>query len=291
MADDALRAEGLRLGYRSHVVVHDVDVGFPAGQITAIVGSNGCGKSTLLRGLGRLLPTMAGRVLLDGDDVSRLGRRELGRRLAMLPQGPVAPDGITVIDMVARGRYAHQGWVRSWSSADEHAVASALDLTSCTGFATAALDELSGGQRQRVWIAMAIAQASPVMLLDEPITFLDVAHQVEVLDLLTDLNVEQNRTIVMVLHDLNLAARYAHRIVAVKDGRVHRVGRPDEVITAEVVQHVFGLRCRVVTDEVAGTPCVLPMGRHRAPPGADGPSVTSPSPTPDREGTPCAADF
>jgi iron complex transport system ATP-binding protein len=257
-----LRAEGLRLAYDDRVVVDDLDLVVPTGRITVIVGANACGKSTLLRALARLLTPKSGAVRLDGRSIHSIPTRALAQQLGILPQSPVAPEGLTVIDLVGRGRSPHQTWWRQWSSTDEDAVHEALRATDMTDLAHRAVDELSGGQRQRAWIAMAVAQGTPVMLLDEPTTYLDLAHQIDVLDLITDLNRHQGRTVVMVLHDLNQACRYADHIVAMKAGRIAGEGSPAEVVTAAMVEEVFGLRCVVGTDPVSGTPMVIPMGRH-----------------------------
>ncbi|MFJ6658950.1 ABC transporter ATP-binding protein [Streptomyces sp. NPDC091377] len=257
-----LRAEALRLAYDDRVVVDGLDLAIPAGRVTAIVGANACGKSTLLRALARLLTPQAGAVYLDGLSVRSIPTRTLAQRLGILPQTPVAPEGLTVIDLVGRGRSPHQTWWRQWSAADEEAVHGALRATGLTDLAHRPVDELSGGQRQRAWIAMAVAQGTPVMLLDEPTTYLDLAHQIDVLDLITDLNRHQGRTVVMVLHDLNQASRYADHIVALKQGRVAGEGTPGEVVTEAMVEDVFGLRCVVGEDPVSRTPMVIPMGRH-----------------------------
>lgn len=257
-----LAASGLSLGYDNRLVVDDLTVTIPTGKITVIVGANACGKSTLLRGLARLLSPRSGVVLLDGADIARRATKDVARVLGLLPQSPVAPDGITVTDLVGRGRYPHQGWFRQWTPQDDAAVADALDVTGILDLADRPVDELSGGQRQRVWIAMALAQRTDLLLLDEPTTFLDVTHQVEVLDLLADLNTDHGRTVVMVLHDLNLAARYADHLVAMKDGRIVAEGDADSVVTAEIVRDVFGLHAQVVPDPVSGTPLVVPIGRH-----------------------------
>jgi iron complex transport system ATP-binding protein len=258
-APAALAARELALSYDDRVIVDRLSLTVPAGAVTVIVGANACGKSTLLRGLARLLRPRSGTVLLDGEDIHRLPTREVATRLGMLPQQPIAPEGITVADLVSRGRHPHQRWFRQWSATDEAAVAAALEATSTTDIAGRSVDELSGGQRQRVWIALALAQGTDLMLLDEPTTFLDLAHQVEVLDLLADLNTRERRTIVLVLHDLNLACRYAHHLVAMKDGAIVAEGPPDEVITAETVEAVFGLACEVMADPLTGTPLVLPV--------------------------------
>jgi len=257
-----LRAEGLTLGYGERIVVKELDLAIADGRITAIVGANGCGKSTLLRALARLIPPRAGSILLDGTDIRRQHSKPVARTLGLLPQSPVAPEGIAVADLVGRGRYPHQKLLARWSARDYEAVGAALEATSTTKLADRSVDELSGGQRQRVWIAMALAQETDILLLDEPTTFLDVAHQIEVLDLLTDLNRARGTTVVMVLHDLNLAARYADELVAVRDGRVQAQGAPGDIVTAELVESVFGLKSLVIADPLTGAPLVLPNGRH-----------------------------
>jgi len=257
-----LRAEHLRLAYERLEVVADLSVTIPPARITTIVGANACGKSTLLRGLARLLKPAGGTVQLDGRSIHELPTKELAVRLGILPQTPIAPEGITVADLVARGRYPHQTWIRQWSAADQQAVADALEATDTLALAERPVDELSGGQRQRVWIAMALAQGTEIMLLDEPTTFLDVTHQVEVLDLLVDLNRRDGRTIVLVLHDLNQACRYAHHLIAMRGGAIVAEGRPSEIVTRALVQQVFELRCQIAPDPVSGTPMVIPIGRH-----------------------------
>lgn len=259
-----LRAAGLRLAYDDRVVVDDLSLLVPPGRISVIVGANACGKSTLLRALARLLAPRAGSVLLDGKSVHGLPTRTVARQLGILPQAPVAPAGLTVIDLVTRGRSPHQTWWRQWSAADERAVSSALRACSLADLADRPVDELSGGQRQRAWLAMAIAQETPLLLLDEPTTFLDLAHQIDVLDLVVDLNREEGRTVVMVLHDLNQACRYADHVIAMRDGAIVAEGAPAEVVTASLVTEVFDLTCRVTTDPVSGTPLVIPVGRHHS---------------------------
>ncbi|NTV39817.1 MAG: ABC transporter ATP-binding protein [Demequinaceae bacterium] len=246
------------IGYGGPPVVHGVDIDIPDGRITAIVGPNGCGKSTLLRALIRLLAPSEGTILLDGEDIHRRPTREVARRVGLLPQSPIAPTGITVKELVARGRIPHQKMLRPWSSADEAAVFSALHSTNLTDIQDSVVDELSGGQRQRAWIAMTLAQDTPLMLLDEPTTFLDISHQYEVLDLLHRLNERQSRTIVMVVHDLHQAARYAHHVIAMRDGIVAASGAPKEVFTEALVRDVFGFDARVLPDPVTGTPIVIP---------------------------------
>nr|WP_246491801.1 ABC transporter ATP-binding protein [Actinomadura alba] len=259
-----MRAGGLRLAYGDRVVVDGLDLTVPPGRISVIVGANACGKSTLLRALARLLTPRTGTVHLDGRSIHSMPTRRVAQQLGILPQAPIAPKGLTVIDLVGQGRAPHQSWWRQWSSADEQAVTEALKATAMLDQARRPVDELSGGQRQRAWIAMAVAQGTPVLLLDEPTTFLDLAHQIDVLDLVVDLNRRENRTIVMVLHDLNQACRYADHVIAMKEGRVVAAGDPAEVIDAELVEEVFDLRCQVVTDPVSGTPLVIPMGRHHS---------------------------
>ncbi len=259
MTEPTLSAEGLRLAYDDNVVVDGLSVTIPTGEVTVIVGANACGKSTLLRGLARLLKPQTGCVLLDGEDITKLPTKQVATRLGILPQQPIAPDGITVADLVGRGRHPHQRWLRQFSAEDEAAVHGALEATGTTDLADRSVDELSGGQRQRAWIALALAQGTPLMLLDEPTTFLDLAHQVEVLDLLAALNRRERRTIVLVLHDLNLACRYAHHLIAMKCGRIVAEGAPADVITADLVEDVFDLRCKVIDDPITGTPLVLPI--------------------------------
>ncbi|MEU5712624.1 ABC transporter ATP-binding protein [Streptomyces flaveolus] len=253
-----LVARELTLAYEARTVVEGLDLEIPDGKVTVVVGPNACGKSTVLRALGRLLRARGGAVLLDGADIAGLPSRQIARTLGVLPQSPAAPDGITVADLVARGRQPHQKWWQQWSQADERAVTEALERTDTADLADRPVDELSGGQRQRVWIAMALAQDTDLLLLDEPTTYLDIAHQVEVLDLIRRLNHERGRTVVAVLHDLNQAARYADHLVAMKAGRIVAQGPPDEVVTAELVQKVFGLPAVVVPDPVTGGPLVVP---------------------------------
>lgn len=257
-----LRAADASWGYRDRPVIQQLNLHVPQGRITAIVGPNGCGKSTLLHGLARLLSPDAGQVILDGRDIVRYRSKEVARRLGLLGQTSLAPDGITVADLVARGRYPHQEPMRRWSDEDERAVVDALRTTNTLDLARRRVDELSGGQRQRVWIALVLAQQTPLILLDEPTTFLDIAHQLDVLDLLVDLNRDEDRTIVLVVHDLNQAARYCDHLVVMKDGAIVAAGEPGTVVTPALVREVFGIESHVITDEVSGTPLVLPVGRH-----------------------------
>jgi len=257
-----LEIERLTLGYGDREVIHGLDLVIAPGEVTAIVGPNACGKSTLLRSMTRLLPPRSGQVLLDGKSVHSMPAKQLARRMGLLPQSPIAPEGITVGDLVGRGRHPHQRAFARWSAADDQAVAAALEATDTVDLAERPVDELSGGQRQRVWIAMALAQESEVLLLDEPTTFLDVGHQVEVLDLLTDLNRAKGTTIVMVLHDLNLAARYADHLIALGDGRLYAAGHPRDVLEPGLVKEVFGMPSTVIDDPVSGRPLMVPIGRH-----------------------------
>ncbi|WKK73252.1 ABC transporter ATP-binding protein [Rathayibacter oskolensis] len=257
-----LAAVELTIGYDRRVVSRELSVEIPDRSFTVIVGPNACGKSTLLRALSRLVAPIAGQVLLDGRSIASSRPKEVARVLGLLPQSSLAPDGITVADLVGRGRYPHQGFLRQWSVADEEAVAAAMAATGVTELAGRLVDELSGGQRQRVWVAMVLAQQTPLVLLDEPTTFLDIAHQIELMELFTDLH-EQGTTLVAVLHDLNQAARYGTHLIAMKDGAVVAQGAPGEIVTAELVEHVFGLPCVVVPDPVTGTPLVAPRGRAR----------------------------
>lgn len=259
MAEAALSAQGLTVSYEARQVMAGLDVEIPAGRISVIVGPNACGKSTLLRALSRLLAPAAGRVLLDGRDIRRYGARELARKLGLLPQSTTAPAGMRVAELVARGRYPHQGLFRLWSDADEAAVQRAMEEAQVSDLAQRNVDELSGGQRQRVWLALALAQETPVMLLDEPTTYLDIAHQFEVLELCRRLNLQGGRTLVMVLHDLNQAARYADHLIAMKDGAIVATGVPRDVLTPDALAAVFGIRCVVVPDPVTATPMVVPI--------------------------------
>ncbi|MER7278474.1 ABC transporter ATP-binding protein [Dactylosporangium sp. NPDC000244] len=256
-----LQARGLRLAYGDRVVVDGLDLDVPPGAVTAVVGPNGCGKSTLLRALGRLLRPRAGEVLLDGRRIERIPTREVARVLGLLPQSPVAPDGLTVADLVMRGRHPHQNWLRQWSAADEAIVAEALAWTDMLDLAGRPVDALSGGQRQRAWLSMALAQGTEILLLDEPTTYLDLSHQIDVLDLVSRLHRERGRTIVMVLHDLNLAARYADHVVAMRGGAIVAQGEPAAVFTPELLSSVFGLEALVIPDPATGTPLVVPLPR------------------------------
>ncbi|MGW5565499.1 ABC transporter ATP-binding protein [Streptomyces tendae] len=255
-----LAARGVTVGYGARSVIDGLDVAIPAGVITTIIGPNGCGKSTLLRTLSRLLRPTGGTVVLDGEDIAALKTREVAKKLGLLPQAPVAPEGLTVSDLVARGRHPHQSWLRQWSSDDADVVRRALAMTGVSDLADRPVDSLSGGQRQRVWISMTLAQGTDLLLLDEPTTYLDLAHAVDVLDLVDDLH-ESGRTVVMVLHDLNLATRYSDNLVVMREGAILAQGHPRDVITAELLHEAFGLRAKVIDDPVGNRPLIVPIGR------------------------------
>ncbi|GAA3303505.1 ABC transporter ATP-binding protein [Dactylosporangium vinaceum] len=261
---DRLRGTDLTLGYEGRTVTEGLSIDIPDGSFTVIVGPNACGKSTLLRSLARVLRPKAGTVLLDGRDIATRPAREVARTLGLLAQTATAPDGITVADLVSRGRYPHRGPLSTWSAADERAVRWAMQATSVTPLASAFVDELSGGQRQRVWIAMVLAQQTPLLLLDEPTTYLDIAHQLDILELCATLHREHGRTLVAVLHDLNLAARYATHLVAMRAGRIVAAGPPSDVVTESMMEQVFALPCRVVPDPETGTALVIPRRRASA---------------------------
>ncbi|MDR1014645.1 MAG: ABC transporter ATP-binding protein [Coriobacteriales bacterium] len=252
-------------GYGRTAIVKGISLEVPDGMISVIIGANACGKSTLLKTMARLIRPMDGAVMLDGTQVDRLPTRRLACVLGLLPQAPIAPEGIAVADLVGRGRFPHQGLLRGWGKEDEEAVAEALEMMGIVDLADRSLDELSGGQRQRVWVAMALAQRTDILLLDEPTTFLDITHQVEILDLLTDLNRTRQTTIVMVLHDINLAARYADHVFAMRDGALVAQGAPAEVITEESIREVFALESQVLSDPLSASPVVLPKSRHHLP--------------------------
>ncbi|WP_175410493.1 ABC transporter ATP-binding protein [Streptomyces sp. TRM64462] len=273
-----LRAESLTLSYDQRAVASDLSVDIPDRSFTVIIGPNACGKSTLLKALARMLKPRAGQVYLDGAAIATYRSREVARRLGLLPQSSTAPGGITVGDLVARGRYPHQRLLKQWSAEDEAAVAEAMRQTGVLDLADRPVDDLSGGQRQRVWLSMVLAQQTSILLLDEPTTYLDIAHQVEVLDLCAELHARKGHTVVAVLHDLNQACRYAtHLIVLKPGGEVAAEGHPSTVMTAELVQDVFGLPCRIIDDPETGTPLMIPAApaRHRP---ADAPAADAPSP-------------
>ncbi|MEV4876832.1 ABC transporter ATP-binding protein [Streptomyces cyaneofuscatus] len=255
-----LAARGVTVGYGGRAVIDDLDVAIPSGVVTTIIGPNGCGKSTLLRTLTRLLKPAAGTVVLDGEDIAGLRTRDVAKKLGLLPQAPVAPEGLTVGDLVARGRHPHQSWLRQWSSDDADVVERALAMTGVADLADRPVDSLSGGQRQRVWISMTLAQGTDLLLLDEPTTYLDLAHAIDVLDLVDDLH-ESGCTVVMVLHDLNLATRYSDNLIVMRAGSILAQGHPRDVITAELLHEAFGLQAKVIDDPVGDRPLIVPIGR------------------------------
>ncbi|GAB2647200.1 ABC transporter ATP-binding protein [Prescottella soli] len=269
-----LVAENLTLGYGDRVIVEGLDVEIPTGVITTVIGPNGCGKSTMLRALGRLLKPRAGTVLLDGKAISSMRTKDVARTLGMLPQSPVAPEGLTVADLVARGRHPHQSWIRQWSSDDEGEVARALALTGVADLADRPVDQLSGGQRQRAWISMALAQGTDILLLDEPTTYLDLSHSVEVLDLVDRMHEEMGRTVIMVLHDLNLAVRYSDHLIVMSQGRIVASGAPQDVVSAELLEEVFGLEAAVIDDPVSDRPLIVPIGTRHVYGAVGGPTRT-----------------
>jgi len=271
-----IHAKSLTLSYGKKPVFSNLDLLIPEGKITVFIGSNGCGKSTLLRSLARLLKPQEGSVILDGSDIAKLSSKEVARRLAILPQGPIAPEGLTVQQLVKQGRYPYQSFLQQWSREDEKMVKKALEVTHMDELANRSVDSLSGGQRQRAWIAMTLAQNTATILLDEPTTYLDMTHQIDILDLLYDLNEQENRTVVMVLHDINLACRYAHHIVAVKEGHIYAQGEPENIVNEKLIRDVFEMECQVTADPLFGTPLCIPYGKGRKLINKDG--VTSDKP-------------
>ncbi|MDA3147603.1 ABC transporter ATP-binding protein [Leucobacter sp. UCMA 4100] len=259
----SLLARDVTLGYGDKNIIEGLSLEVPDHSFTIIIGPNACGKSTLLRGFSRLLKPADGAVLLDGKTLHSQSPKVVARRLGLLPQSSIAPDGITVGDLVGRGRFPHQSALRTWSKQDEKAVIEALEATNTTELSHRLVDELSGGQRQRVWVAMALAQQTEHLLLDEPTTFLDIAHQIDLLELFSELH-RGGTTVVAVLHDLNHAARYATHLVAMRDGAIVAQGDPREVITEELVEAVYDLPCKVITDPVSGAPLVLPLGKSHS---------------------------
>ena len=259
----ALETRQLTLSYGERNIIEGLDLNIPRGKITVFIGSNGCGKSTLLRSLARLLKPKGGAILLDGEAIAKRSTKEVAKRLAILPQGPTAPEGLSVLQLVKQGRYPYQSWLQQWSEEDEKMVTRALEATQLTSLANRPVDSLSGGQRQRAWIAMTLAQGTETTLLDEPTTYLDMSHQIEILDLLFELNETEQRTIVMVLHDLNLACRYAHHIIAVNNQTVVAEGAPEDVMTQDLVRTVFQMDCEITLDPLYGTPMCIPYSKSR----------------------------
>lgn len=259
----AIETKDLTLSYGDSIIIDELDVKIPKGEITVFIGGNGCGKSTLLRSIARLLKPKSGSVLLEGKAIAKMSTKDVAKQMAILPQSPIAPEGLTVMQLVKQGRYPYQTWLKQWTAEDEDKVNQALIATGIEDLKDRPVDSLSGGQRQRAWIAMTLAQDTDLVLLDEPTTYLDMTHQIEILDLLFELNEKENRTIVMVLHDLNLACRYAHNIVAIKDKKIFAQGKPEHVINCHLVKNVFGMDCEVTMDPLFGTPLCIPYGKGR----------------------------
>lgn len=257
-----LSGDNLTLGYGQKVIVRDLTVAIPDGHFTAIIGPNGCGKSTLLRALSRLMKPQQGQVILDGTAISQLGSKEIARRVGILAQNATTPGDITVQELIARGRYPHQPLFSRWRQQDEEAVQQAMQATGVSQFAAQPVDTLSGGQRQRAWIAMILAQQTAIMLLDEPTTWLDISHQIDLMELLQNLNQQQGYTIAAVLHDLNQACRYASHLIAMREGQVIAEGAPSKIVNAELIEQIYGIKSLIIDDPVAGTPLVVPLGRQ-----------------------------
>ncbi|CAI6060269.1 ABC transporter ATP-binding protein [Cohnella sp. JJ-181] len=256
------KTENIVAGYDHKTILHGISLVIPSNKISVIVGANACGKSTLLKTMARLIKPASGEITLDGKPIGKYPPKQLARIVGLLPQSPIVPEGISVADLVGRGRFPHQSLLSGWSKKDYEAVAEAMEIMNIAELANLHIDELSGGQRQRVWIAMALAQQTDILFLDEPTTFLDITYQIEILDLLTDLNRKHGTTIVMVLHDMNLSARYADYIFALREGRLVAEGEPAQVMTSGLVRDVFGLDCTVIADPVSGSPMVVPKGRY-----------------------------
>ncbi len=259
----AIETKQLTLSYGDSIIIDELNLNIPKGEITVFIGGNGCGKSTLLRSIARLLKPQSGEIVLNGKEIVKMSSKDVAKQMAVLPQGPVAPEGLTVLQLVKQGRYPYQTWLKQWSSEDEEKVYKALEATGLLDLKERSVDSLSGGQRQRAWIAMTLAQDTDFILLDEPTTYLDMTHQIDILDLLFELNERENRTIVMVLHDLNLACRYAHNIVAVKDKKIAAMGKPEDVVTRGLVKKVFEMDCEISIDPLFGTPVCIPYGKGR----------------------------
>lgn len=262
MNSHLLEAEKLVAGYDTKVILDGISLQIPSNKISVIIGANACGKSTLLKTLARLIKPLSGEVLLDGQPIRKMPSKELARVLGLLPQSPIVPEGITVADLVGRGRFPHQSMFGTWRKEDYEAVAEAMEIMNITELANRNIDELSGGQRQRVWIAMALAQQTDILFLDEPTTYLDITYQIEILDLLTELNRKYGTTIVMVLHEINLSARYADYLFALRQGKLVAEGNPSEVITSQLMKDVFGLDCTIIQDPISKSPSVVPIGRY-----------------------------
>ncbi|MFJ5770523.1 ABC transporter ATP-binding protein [Psychrobacillus sp. NPDC093180] len=259
----AIETKNLTLSYGDSIIINELDLQIPKGEITVFIGGNGCGKSTLLRSIARLLKPKNGAVLLEGNAIAKMSTKDVAKQMSILPQSPIAPEGLTVLQLVKQGRYPYQTWLKQWTEKDEEEVTNALKATAIEDLKDRPVDSLSGGQRQRAWIAMTLAQDTDVILLDEPTTYLDMTHQIEILDLLYELNEKEQRTIVMVLHDLNLACRYADNIVAIKDRKIYAQGKPEHIVSCPLVKDVFGMDCQITMDPLFGTPLCIPFGKGR----------------------------
>lgn len=262
MKEHLLLAEKIVAGYDKKIIIDGIDISIPSNKISVIIGGNGCGKSTLLKTFSRLIKPDGGNIILDGKIIDAYSSKKLAQTLGLLPQSPVVPEGITVFDLVCRGRFPYRTLMKGMNKSDFEAVEEALEIMGITELANRNVDELSGGQRQRVWIALALAQQTDILLLDEPTTFLDIAYQIEILDLLTELNKKRGMAIIMVLHDINLSARYADYLFAMREGKLIVQGTPEEVISPALIKDVFGLACSVINDPISNSPLVIPIGRY-----------------------------
>ncbi|WP_120168513.1 ABC transporter ATP-binding protein [Thermohalobacter berrensis] len=259
----SLETKNLTLSYTDKTVINKLNLKIPKEKITVIIGGNGCGKSTLLRSLARLLKPKEGSIILNGHDINKIPTKEVAKKLSILPQNPITPEGLTVLQLVKQGRYPHQKWLQNWSEKDEIVVRKALKATRMEDLIDRPVDSLSGGQRQRAWIAMVLAQNTETILLDEPTTYLDLTYQIEILDLLYELNKKKKYTIIMVLHDLNLACRYADNIIIVHNKKIYAQGKPEEIINEQTIKTVFGIKCKIVEDPLYGTPMCVPYSKGK----------------------------
>ena len=257
-----LKAINLSSGYNNRIILKDINLSIPKGKISVIIGANGCGKSTLLKTIANLIEIQNGRVTLDDNNIKDYNLKDLAKDLGLLPQSPILPESITVADLIARGRFPYRKAFKPLSNEDLSVINRAMEMTNITDLADRFVDELSGGQRQRVWIAMALAQDTDILLLDEPTTYLDIAYQVEVLDILTDLNIKYSTTIVMVLHDINLSCRYADYLFAIKNGRLIAEGKPENILNDKLIKDIYNMEAKIITDPVSKSPMIVPIGRH-----------------------------
>ncbi|AUG55980.1 ABC transporter ATP-binding protein [Thalassospira marina] len=256
----SLESQAVTLGYENNIIIRDLDLAIPEGKITVLVGANGCGKSTLLRALARLLKPLDGEIFLGDSPIARMAGSDIAKKLSILPQGPDAPEELTVYQLIRQGRYPYQKWLRGWSAEDEAMVEQAMQATGLGDLRHRPLQKLSGGQRQRAWIALTLAQNTDIILLDEPTTYLDMSHQVDILELLHSQNRKAGKTIVMVLHDLYLASRYADHLITLRDGKIYAQGTPQDIVTTDLVRAVFDLECQIFQDPLTGTPICIPLG-------------------------------